>query len=67
MMTMAKCPNCGLSVSLKGNDWRPFCSERCKMLDLGAWAEGRYAIPGEEVDPESELDGDEMSDERVLH
>ncbi len=25
---------------------RPFCSERCRLLDLAAWAEGRYRIPG---------------------
>jgi endogenous inhibitor of DNA gyrase (YacG/DUF329 family) len=29
---------------------RPFCSERCKLIDLGAWASGRYAVPGERVD-----------------
>ena len=28
------------------NASRPFCSERCKLLDLGAWAEERYSIPG---------------------
>jgi len=28
------------------NPFRPFCSERCKLIDLGAWAEERYAIPG---------------------
>lgn len=27
------------------NKFRPFCSERCKLIDLGDWAEGRYAIP----------------------
>jgi endogenous inhibitor of DNA gyrase (YacG/DUF329 family) len=30
----------------------PFCSERCKLVDLGRWATGRYAIPGEPVDPD---------------
>ncbi len=33
--------------------WDPFCSERCKLLDLGAWLEGRYRIPGEPVPSES--------------
>lgn len=27
------------------NAWRPFCSERCKMIDLGAWATERYRLP----------------------
>jgi hypothetical protein len=29
--------------------YRPFCSERCKLIDLGEWFEERRAIPGEEV------------------
>ena len=33
-------------------DWRPFCSERCKLLDLRNWIEGRYTVPG---DPDSSL------------
>ena len=32
--------------------WRPFCSERCKLMDLGAWASERHAIPGEAVETE---------------
>ncbi len=27
--------------------WRPFCSERCKMMDLARWADGSYRVPGE--------------------
>jgi endogenous inhibitor of DNA gyrase (YacG/DUF329 family) len=29
--------------------FRPFCSERCKLIDLGAWASEQRAIPGEEI------------------
>jgi endogenous inhibitor of DNA gyrase (YacG/DUF329 family) len=29
------------------NRWRPFCSERCRLIDLGAWVSGERAIPGE--------------------
>ena len=43
-----KCPQCGKPTAYEGNPWRPFCSERCKLIDLGEWAEGRYAIPAEE-------------------
>jgi endogenous inhibitor of DNA gyrase (YacG/DUF329 family) len=36
--------------------WGPFCSERCKLLDLGAWASEKYVIPGGAVQQdESEL------------
>jgi endogenous inhibitor of DNA gyrase (YacG/DUF329 family) len=30
--------------------WRPFCSERCKLLDLARWADGAYRVPGEEAE-----------------
>ena len=30
-----------------GNEFRPFCSERCKMLDFGAWVDEEYALPAE--------------------
>jgi endogenous inhibitor of DNA gyrase (YacG/DUF329 family) len=40
------CPQCGASVAWDpANKFRPFCSERCKMIDLGAWATESYRIP----------------------
>jgi uncharacterized protein len=45
----AACPNCNKPAP--ENPWRPFCSERCKMADLGQWFAGRYAIPEEEPEP----------------
>lgn len=45
------CPTCRQAVPWAGNPWRPFCSERCKMIDLGAWAEERYRVPGQAVSP----------------
>jgi uncharacterized protein len=41
------CPRCGTRHEWNGNPWRPFCSERCKLIDLGGWLEERNAIPGE--------------------
>ena len=32
------CPRCGEPSVWEGNEFRPFCSERCKLIDLGAWA-----------------------------
>lgn len=45
---VVQCPSCGAPVEW-GPDrpWRPFCSERCKLVDLGAWAEGDRYIPGD--------------------
>ena len=33
------------SVEWEGNPFRPFCSERCKLIDLDNWLEGRYRVP----------------------
>jgi uncharacterized protein len=43
------CPRCGKPAQWEGNPHRPFCSERCRMIDLGHWADGSYAIPDEKV------------------
>jgi uncharacterized protein len=32
--------------------WRPFCSERCKLLDLSQWIDGTYRVPGQPVTSE---------------
>jgi len=49
-----KCPTCQRPVVWsEASPWRPFCSERCKLVDLGAWFSEARAIPGDEVsDPE---------------
>jgi hypothetical protein len=51
-----KCPKCGKAAQWRGNPFRPFCSERCRMIDLGAWVDEEYRIPAEEkrADEESE-------------
>ena len=40
-----KCPTCAKQTTAEGNPFRPFCSERCKLIDLGRWAGGHYRIP----------------------
>lgn len=43
-----RCPTCGAAaVYSPANRWRPFCSERCRNLDLGAWATESYRVPAE--------------------
>lgn len=42
-----KCPTCKKDTPYEGNEYRPFCSERCKLLDLGAWANEEYSLPVE--------------------
>jgi len=52
-----KCPQCGrLTFYSLENAFRPFCSERCRILDLGQWAEESYRIPVEQNSVSSELE-----------
>jgi len=53
-MTMVKCPGCGRETEYEGNEFRPFCSERCKLLDFGAWADEQYALSIEGEEPSEE-------------
>ncbi|CAM2149724.1 DNA gyrase inhibitor YacG [Pararobbsia alpina] len=47
MTTFVNCPTCDKKVEWsEQNKYRPFCSERCKQIDLGAWAAEKYTIPG---------------------
>ncbi|PZN29267.1 MAG: DNA gyrase inhibitor YacG [Proteobacteria bacterium] len=42
------CPTCNRPVEWsEKSPYRPFCSERCKLIDLGAWASEQHTIPGE--------------------
>jgi len=53
---LVKCPTCGRMVEWDvANPHRPFCSERCKLIDLGAWISEEQRIAGEPVPaPEDE-------------
>lgn len=54
---IGSCPQCGVSVRLdESNPWRPFCSERCKLLDLGEWFGERFSIPSEDQTPPGDPD-----------
>ncbi len=53
-----RCPQCGGdALWAPENPWRPFCSERCKQIDLGAWASDSYAIAGQVSDDEAGAPG----------
>lgn len=69
MATQVDCPHCGRRTEFgPRNPWRPFCSERCKTGDLGAWASNAYVIeggPGEEagMDDEAQVRGERKRDD----
>jgi hypothetical protein len=45
------CPTCGMLVQFTDEDF-PFCSDRCRKIDLGKWASGVYKISSPVLDPE---------------
>jgi len=59
MALRTKCPTCRKPVPWQGNPYRPFCSERCRLIDLGAWVDESYRIPGEQA--EEVADGEEQA------
>lgn len=45
---VVNCPHCGKPVPwTDASAWKPFCSKRCRLIDLGDWLAERHAIPGE--------------------
>ncbi|HXX56797.1 MAG TPA: DNA gyrase inhibitor YacG [Thermodesulfovibrionales bacterium] len=48
------CPACRRTTTWEENPWKPFCSERCKFIDLGKWASEEYRIPGEKAGENAE-------------
>ena len=50
MALLVKCPTCRQQTAWDNNPQRPFCSKRCQLIDLGAWVEERYKIPGDDLD-----------------
>jgi len=54
MPTVVECPTCQKKVEwTEANKYRPFCSERCKQIDLGAWAEEKYRVPAPPPTPKT--------------
>ena len=59
-----RCPQCGEdAIWAPENPWRPFCSERCKQIDLGCWASDSYRIGGAVSDEEAGTPGLDFTDQ----
>jgi len=55
---IVRCPTCGGdSIFAPSNQWRPFCSQRCRQIDLGAWASESFRVETtpqlEDLDPDA--------------
>jgi len=65
MVTIVKCPQCQKAVTWDVNAaWKPFCSERCKLIDLGDWAEANHKIVGESA---GSIDSDDINSATDYH
>jgi hypothetical protein len=53
------CPICKKATTWEENPSKPFCSERCKLIDLGKWVSEDYRIEGEKADKEQKAKDDE--------
>ncbi len=70
-MIERKCPICGQPAGARPhNPFGPFCSERCRLVDLGSWLGGGYRIAGDPVDGQDGSEGDgapEVGDRQAGH
>ncbi|MDG1401761.1 MAG: DNA gyrase inhibitor YacG [Candidatus Binatia bacterium] len=57
-MRSVKCPSCGGSSGWEVSPRGPFCSDRCRLADLGSWLEGDYAIAGDNAEVPEVADED---------
>ena len=60
----ARCPICKKEIEWKGNPYRPFCSERCKLVDLGHWATETYRVAADPEEEEETIDSPENEEQR---
>lgn len=51
MSTQTACPTCHQHTAWETNPWRPFCSEQCRLIDLGEWLSDRYRLPSDADSP----------------
>jgi endogenous inhibitor of DNA gyrase (YacG/DUF329 family) len=54
-----KCPQCATIFSYYSSEFRPFCTERCKLIDLGHWFEESYRVPEKNNKGELEKENEE--------
>lgn len=60
MKKTIRCPECKkITEYSSANEYRPFCSKRCRLIDLGEWIEGKYKIETEKNDQVSEFQRNE--------
>jgi endogenous inhibitor of DNA gyrase (YacG/DUF329 family) len=68
MTISVKCPVCGRAVTwLPAELYKPFCSERCKLIDLGEWADEGYKIPVKDENLDDGFTESDSSEDSGIH
>ena len=58
------CPQCKKKFEYYSTEFRPFCSERCRLIDLGQWLEESYTVPVEKLTEDEYLTLEQLIDEK---
>ena len=59
------CPRCKKHFNYFESEFRPFCSEKCRLIDLGQWLTESYTVPAEKLTPDEEATLERMIDEKT--
>lgn len=59
---MPRCPVCDATVSLEETPTAPFCSDRCRLVDLGRWLDESYGVPAPPPDDDEDAEGIDEGD-----
>ncbi len=54
---MPRCPVCDAPVNLQSTPTVPFCSDRCRLIDLGRWLDESYGVPAPPPEDDEEGEG----------
>jgi len=61
MTTIVQCPTCKVDVPwINEQKHRPFCSDRCQLIDFGGWATESFRVAGEPSFDEASLDAEDL-------
>ncbi len=58
------CPSCKKKFNYYNSDFRPFCSEKCRLIDLGLWLTESYTVPVEKLTIEEQITLEQLSNEK---
>ena len=53
-MLKVKCPHCKKEFDYYSSEFRPFCCEKCRLIDLGAWLDESYSVPAQKLSDEEQ-------------